>query len=84
LSCRQLLLQRSRQGQFRKCGHSIVFFLEGLNVNFSKAVVFESSHAARIQIGAGTKRRAGNGGSVSDPTGSPRDEQTVAKALTAV
>src|ERR1039458_6634325 len=35
LSCRQLLLQRSRQGQFRKCGHSIVFFLEGLNVNFT-------------------------------------------------
>ena len=35
LSCRQFLLQGSRQGQFRKCGHSIVFFLEGLTCNFS-------------------------------------------------
>src|SRR5208282_2667948 len=87
LSCRQLLLQQSRQGQFRKCGHSMVFFLEGLNVNFSNSCSqtrVESSHAALFEIGAGTKRRAGNSGSVSDPTGSPRDEQTVAKALTAV
>src|ERR1700676_83747 len=29
LSCRQFLLQGSRQGQFRKCCHSMVFFLEG-------------------------------------------------------
>jgi hypothetical protein len=29
LSCRKLLLQRRRQGQFGKCGHSRLFFLEG-------------------------------------------------------
>src|ERR1700676_1485127 len=58
LSCRQFLLQGSRQGQFGKCCHSIVFFLEGPS-RFSNTLV-ESSHAARIETGAGTKRRAGN------------------------
>src|ERR1700676_4052594 len=68
LSCRQLLLKGSRQGQFGKCCHSIVFFLEGPS-RFSNTLV-ESSHAARIKIGAGTKRRAGNaevGGIQRDP-----------------
>jgi hypothetical protein len=52
LSCRQLLLQVSRQGQFCKCCHSFVFFLEGLDLNFLRPVMshVETSHAARIKL----------------------------------
>jgi hypothetical protein len=64
LSRRQLLLQGSRQGQFCKCCHSIVFFLEGpnqfLSLVFLDVVVLDEV-SSRSQLNwRWNERRAGN------------------------